>query len=148
MTLAANERLVIDASVAVKWVVPETGSENAERLLDHRLAAPDLLYAECANILWKKVRRGELSIDEAEIAAQALENADLAPHSTRLYLAAALAIAAALDHPAYDCIYLALAEALSLRFVTADRMLVRKIAGSAFESRVLALNETARDEAE
>ena len=56
------DRLVVDASVAIKWVVEEEGSEAAAGLLDgSTLAAPDFLIPECANILWKKVRRGELA---------------------------------------------------------------------------------------
>jgi predicted nucleic acid-binding protein len=77
VTLGSGERLVVDASVAVKWVIAEGGSDSAERLLDHPLVAPDLLFAECANILSKKVRRGEVTKEEAEIAARTLEQADL-----------------------------------------------------------------------
>ena len=106
MTLRPGERLVIDASVAVKWVVPEPDSDRAEALLDHALMAPDLLFAECANVLWKKVRRGELSKDEADIAAQTLEQADIAIASTRGHLASAMAIAVELDLPAYAAVYL------------------------------------------
>jgi predicted nucleic acid-binding protein len=58
VTLQPEERLVIDARVAVKWVVPEPDSTRAEVLLDHGLVAPDLLFVECANVLWEKVRRG------------------------------------------------------------------------------------------
>jgi len=54
--------LIVDASIALKWGVDEVGTPEALALKrTHRLAAPDLLVAECANILWKKVRRGELS---------------------------------------------------------------------------------------
>jgi predicted nucleic acid-binding protein len=54
--------LVIDASVAIKWLVPETLAENAAALLDenNRLTAPDLLLIEFANIIWKKARLGEI----------------------------------------------------------------------------------------
>ncbi len=58
--------LVIDASVAIKWVIDEPGTAHALALRRHRLSAPDLLVAECAIILWKKVRRGELSDQEAK----------------------------------------------------------------------------------
>jgi len=145
MTLGAGERLVVDASVAVKWVVPEQGSKEAELLLDHGLVAPDLLFAECANILWKKVRRGELTEDEAEIAGQTLEQADLTIVSARAYVIRATAIAVELDHPAYDGIYLAVAEALQLRLVTADDRLIRKVGQSAnrFQSYFLALSDVA-----
>ncbi len=51
-------KLVVDASVVVKWVVSEIGTDDAIRGLKVApLAAPDLLIAECANILWKKVQR-------------------------------------------------------------------------------------------
>ncbi len=143
MTPELGERLVVDASIAVKWVVPEADSERAEVLLDHRLVAPDLLFAECANILWKKIRRGELTEEEAGIAAQTLEQADLAVVSTKGYLARAVAIAAELDHPAYDGIYLAVAEAFGLRLATADARLIRKInqGPSRFRHMLAALSE-------
>ena len=67
MTLRPGERLVIDASVAVKWVVPAPDSDRAEASLDHPPAAPDLFFSECGNALQKKVRRGELSKDEADM---------------------------------------------------------------------------------
>ena len=54
--------LVVDASVALKWVIPEYGSILALALRrEHRFTAPDLLIADCANVLWKQVRRGFLS---------------------------------------------------------------------------------------
>src|SRR5436190_9774279 len=145
MIISVGERLVVDASVAVKWVVPEPGHKEAELLLDHGLVAPDLLFAECANILWKKVRRGELTEDEAEIAGQTLEQADLTIVSARAYVIRATAIAVELDHPAYDGIYLAVAEALQLRLVTADDRLIRKVGQSAnrFQSYLLALSDVA-----
>jgi len=83
VTLGPRERLVIDASVAIKWVLSEPDGDHAEVLLDHGLAASDLLFAECANILRKDVRRGELIKEEADIAAQTLEQGDLSVVSTR-----------------------------------------------------------------
>jgi predicted nucleic acid-binding protein len=102
--------LVIDASVAVKWVIDEVGTTEALALRGRALAAPDLLIAECANILWKKVRRNEFSEQEAVFAAGLLARADIELMAMRPYLEAAVRIAVALDHPAYDCIYIALAE--------------------------------------
>jgi predicted nucleic acid-binding protein len=145
VTLRPGERLVIDASVAVKWVVPEPDSDRAEVLLDHRMVAPDLLLAECANVLWKKVRRGELTEREADIAAQTLEQADLTLVSTRGYLALATSVAVELDHPAYDAVYLTVAEASELRLVTADDKLVRKVreGQNRFRHMLVALSELA-----
>jgi predicted nucleic acid-binding protein len=137
--------LVIDASVAVKWVVEEEGTKEALALRDRALAAPDLLIAECADILWKKVRRNELSEQEAVFAAGLLARADIELMATRPYLEVAVRIAVALDHPAYDCIYIALAEAEELRFVTADVSLLRKVrqlASARYVDRVLRLADT------
>ena len=69
--------LVIDASVAIKWVIEEPGTREALSLRRHRLFAPDLLVAECANILWKKTRRNELTLQEALLAARLLQRADI-----------------------------------------------------------------------
>lgn len=118
--------LVVDASVAIKWVVEEEGSQAAAMLLDGPgLAAPDLLMPECANILWKKVRRGELAPEEARLAAELLQRAAVELVPMRPLMPAALALAVRLDHPAYDCAYLALAVERDHPFVTADTRLAR-----------------------
>lgn len=136
-------RVLIDASIAVKWVIDEPGSAAAVLLLDRRLAAPDLLCPECANILWKKVSRRELSAEEADVAARALEAAEVELLAMRPYLAAAAALASELDHPAYDCIYLATADAMALPLVTADERFIRKLrrGRGRFRDRVVALSE-------
>ncbi len=130
---------VVDASVAIKWVIQEAGTEAALRLLGHELIAPDLLVAECANILWRKQRLGEISAREAGLAARLLERAELDLVPMRRLLDRATALAIALDHPAYDAIYLALAETTGRAFVTADLRLARKAAGGA--ATVLTLAE-------
>ena len=120
--------LVIDASIAVKWVVEESGTPEALALRQlAMLTAPDLLVPECANILWKKVQRKELLRDEALLAARLLQGAEIELLPTRSLLAPATRLAIELDHPAYDCLYLALAVEKNCRFVTADERLVRKI---------------------
>ena len=121
---------VVDASVAIRWVVDEPDAQIAIQLLDHGLAAPDLRGPECANMLWKKVMRGELSPPEAEAMAAALATADLSLHPTRQHLQAAMATAITLRHPACGCIYLSLAEALRQPLVTADTRLVETVRSS------------------
>ena len=135
--------LVIDASVAVKWVIEEEGTREALALRGRALAAPDLLIVECERIVRKKVRRRELSEREAAFAAGLLARADIELMPTCPYLEAAVRIGLALDHPAYDCMYIALAEAEGLQFVTADRSLVRKAASRRYAGRVLGLAEAA-----
>ena len=127
---------VVDASIAIKWVVDEPGAKIAIQLLDHMLAAPDLLGPECANILWKKVMRGELSPQEADSHGGRLGASPTSPSIRRCqHLQAAVAAAIALRHPAYDCIYLCLAERAGAaaghrrqRLVEADVRLSRRFA--------------------
>lgn len=141
--------LVIDASIAVKWVVEEDGTPQALALRRRaRLVAPELLVAEGANILWKKVQRSELSKQEALLAARLLQGAEIELLPTRSSLAAAARIAIELDHPAYDCLYLALAIENDCRFVTADERFLRKLAQgrrSRFRDRMILLAEAARE---
>ncbi|MGC8478225.1 MAG: type II toxin-antitoxin system VapC family toxin [Acetobacteraceae bacterium] len=132
---------VVDASVAIKWVIAEPGAEAALALLGHELTAPDLLVAECANILWRKHRLGEISLREAGLAARLLERAEVDLVPMRRLLDRATALAIALDHPAYDAVYLALAELTGRAFVTADVRLARKAAGGT--ARVLTLDDFA-----
>lgn len=130
---------VIDASVAIKWVIDEPGTEQALLLRRHRLMAPDLLVPECANILWKKVRRHELSEAEAMLAARLLQRAEIELQPMRDLLEPATKLAIALGHPAYDCIYLALAQALSCAMTTADEQLCRKTLAIGFEPKLVPL---------
>lgn len=119
---------VVDASIAVKWVVEEDGTAEALALRrSAKLIAPDLLAAECANIFWKKVQRAELSGDEALLAARLLQAAGIEFVPSHTLLEAATQIAIDLNHPAYDCLYIALAAARECRFVTADERLLRKL---------------------
>jgi predicted nucleic acid-binding protein len=133
-------RLVIDASIAIKWVVEEQGTEAALALRNKaELIAPDLLIAECANILWKKVQRNELTEGEALIAARLLQSANVEILATNSLLETAIRLAIELGHPAYDCIYLALAIQTDCRFVTADKAFVRKISAAPLADRVVEL---------
>jgi len=138
--------LVVDASIAIKWVVEEEGTADALALRRGKLIAPDLLAAECANILWKKVQRAELMRQEALLAARLLQAAGIAFMPTHALLEAATRIAIELDHPAYDCVYIALAVARDCRFVTADHRLLRKLAedrNAGLRDRVVSLPDAA-----
>lgn len=141
--------LVLDASIAVKWVVEEDGTPEALTLRRRaKVIAPELLVAECANILWKKVQRDELSDDEALLAARLLQAAEIEFLPTRSLLEAATEIAIQLNHAAYDCLYLALAAERDCRFVTADESFVRKLSEghrSRFRGRVIGLAQVARE---
>jgi predicted nucleic acid-binding protein len=113
---------VIDASVVVKWFVPEIHSDAARRLLvmPHVYVAPDLLFAETANTIWKKIRRGELTAEQgahlvADIGRIAVETV-----SCRALAEDAHALARATGRTVYDSMYVALAVRLDTRAITAD----------------------------
>lgn len=113
--------LVIDASVALKWVLAESGQDAADALLDQDLIAPSLWLLEAANALWRRNLRGELSAGEAEERLSELFNAPVTSIPIEDDLSMAAALAQRLGHPVYDCLYLALAIREQTQVVTADR---------------------------
>lgn len=113
--------LVIDASVALKWVLAEPGQDAADALLDQDLIAPSLWLLEAANALWRRNLRGELSAGEAEERLSELFNAPVTSIPIEDDLSMAAALAQRLGHPVYDCLYLALAIREQTQVVTADR---------------------------
>jgi predicted nucleic acid-binding protein len=123
---------VVDASVAIKWLVDEPLSAQAARLLDDDLplAAPELIYAEAANALWAIARRGRIGAADVREALDLLADAPLTvPSSMRQLMAAAARLAADLDHPVYDCLYLALALQEQRPVITADRHFYEVVQG-------------------
>jgi predicted nucleic acid-binding protein len=117
---------IVDASVALKWVLQEPGSEAAIELVAREsLAAPDLLFIECANVLWRKVRRGQIAPSAAAPALAALEATPIRVTPVQPHAAAALAIAAELGQSAYDSLYLATAIAEHGIMITADEAFAR-----------------------
>ena len=117
---------VIDASVAAKWLLPEEGSDHASALLGDALLVPDLLFAELANVFWKKQVRCEIDTATADAAMRWLMQAPLQVHSCAGLAAQAMSLSIRIEHPAYDCFYLALARRSGCPLVTADRRLVER----------------------
>lgn len=115
-------QLVVDASVALKWLFPEQWSDQALQIptLGHELIAPDWLHVEIANAAWKRSQRRVISATDA---AEAVEQAELAPvrsiPSVSL-ISEALKIAFAYNRSIYDSLYIALAQREACQFVTAD----------------------------
>ena len=115
-------KLTVDASVVLKWFVTEPLSEQARQLLDGQLDlhAPDILLAEFANTIWKKVRRGEIPDPQPYLG----DLANLPGTVTIHPVGGLIERAAQIAHPVYDCLYLACAEMTASVLITADRKLV------------------------
>jgi predicted nucleic acid-binding protein len=130
---------LVDTSVIVKWAVEEEGSEAAFALYGTDLAAPELLMAELANALLKKVRARQIGPEQAAASyAEILAHLDFLP--TTGLETRAFEIALQLDHPVYDCYFLALAEALATSIITADLQLIKRCGGTPFAALVETLD--------
>lgn len=134
-------RLVVDASVAVKWLVEEEHSEVADRLLDgsHELIAPRLLVSEVGNALWRMVRMGELERSEAGSLAAKIPEMAVIWMGDEGVCAEAVRIALALNRPMYDCVYLALAHRLGATLVTSDVRFINALANTEHGGVVVSL---------
>ncbi len=117
--------LVIDASVAAKWILPQEHSPNANALRNEQdLIAPSLIAAEIGSAIWKAVRRGTVLHAEAaaSLSAALLPFGALVAEET--LCVRALALALQLRHPIYDCFYLALAERENAPVATSDEGMI------------------------
>jgi predicted nucleic acid-binding protein len=122
--------LVVDASVAAAWVLPDEDNAAADAILRRVAAkgavAPGLIWHELRNILLVAARRGRLPKAEVvpsllRLRRLPLESVDMAAGGD----AGVGALAARHRLTAYDAAYLALAQNRSLPFATADRALRR-----------------------
>src|SRR6185503_15878993 len=95
---------IVDASVVLKWFLPETLSDAARRLLDsqHQYVAPDLLFPEVGNAIWKRVRRGELTSDEGQRLISDMADVAVETIAARGLIGDAFAIATASGQTVYD----------------------------------------------
>jgi predicted nucleic acid-binding protein len=135
---------VVDASVVLKWFVPEIHSEAARRLLsaEHEFMSPDLLFPEIGNVIWKKVRRGELTADEGEKLTADVSRVAVETVATRGLMVDAHALAITTGLTVYDAMYLALAVRLETALITADEKLARTVAAHPMTAPHVRLVET------
>ncbi len=140
-------RLVVDANVAIKWLVAEDHAVAAARVLEDasELHAPRVMAAEIANVLWQKERLGEIDTATARILADSIETLPLHWADDERVLGEAVRLASELDRPPYDCMYLALANRLGARLVSADTRFVELVARTVHAGAVVGLVDYARE---
>ena len=116
-------RVVVDASVAVKWLVAESEEEAATNLIERNdeLHAPRLLVSEVANTLRRKAENGDIAPVDAQAASAAISLLPLNWADDELDAQLAHRIALELDCPVYNCVYLAMAIRIGGVMVTADK---------------------------
>ncbi len=138
-------RFVVDASVAVKWLVAEDDADIADQLAasGQELHAPRLMASEVANALWRKARAGQIERAEAGAAMALLTDMPVRWNDDETVGADAVRLALALDHPVYDCVYLALAHRIGAIMLTADGRLANAVAATEHGGSILTLADYA-----
>lgn len=132
-------RYVVDASVAIKWFLPQVYADSARSLLagDHSLLVPDLLYTEVGSILWKEIRFGLGTAEEARRVVTVLNALPLEVYPSKAFMPLTLDIALQTQRTVYDSLYLALATTQKCRMVTADRKFYNALTSSTFATHIL-----------
>ena len=126
-----TERVVVDASVAFKWIFPEEHSGEARSLLNQwinnhtTILVPAWFMFEIVNILYKHIRRNALTLQAAFLLIEEMQNIgiqipeyDQGLHNRALELTIEFRLNAA-----YDAHYMALAERMNCDLWTADERL-------------------------
>jgi predicted nucleic acid-binding protein len=126
-------KYVLDASVALKWVLAEPDSPKALSVRDHfrqqlnELLAPDVFPVEVAHALTRAERRGIIKPPQATRLLADVLSTPMPLHPYRPLLPRATAISSAMRCGVYDCIYVALAEREGCEFLTADDKLLKNL---------------------
>ena len=121
--------VVVDSSVIAKWFVPEPDSVLAQRVMTDTLAAGgrlivlDLIFVEVTNVIWKKYRQKRITLAEARESLVDLMNCPLNAEPAARLLDPALELAMKYDRAVYDALFVALAQDLGVKGVTADQPL-------------------------
>jgi predicted nucleic acid-binding protein len=135
--------VVVDASVIIKWFIPETLSAEALRVRDGGtlLHAPDFVDVEVGNIIWKKLQRGDLTRAIADSIVAQLPLLAMSRYPSGALVPPAFDLAARTGRTVYDCLYLALAVQLGGQMVTADDRLINALAGTVWAGNILRLQD-------
>ena len=139
-------RFVVDASVAIKWLVVEEDADVAQELATsgEELHAPRLMASEVANALWRKAQTGEIERRAAGVLLANVPDMPVRWGADEMVSADAVRLALALDRPIYDCVYLALAHRIGAVMMTADRRFANALALTEHGESVMTLADYVR----
>jgi predicted nucleic acid-binding protein len=137
---------VVDASVIAAAFFQEQEADQAGKIVTGgaTLWAPDLIYAELANVIWKRLGRNEINAGEAEQLLGDFLNLPLNVAPSEGLARVALRLAIQTRRTVYDCLYLALAVREKTVMVTGDRRLVNALAGGPLDSHVIWVGDVGR----
>ncbi|MGB3201585.1 MAG: type II toxin-antitoxin system VapC family toxin [Nodosilinea sp.] len=127
------EKIVVNSSVAIKWFVPQVHSDKARQILSTyqegqlELLAPDLIYAEIGNIVWKLNRFQELAEQDAEDILETFQLISFSITPSSLLLHDAYHFAKNHQRTVYDSLYMTLSLWQQCLFVTSDSKLFNAI---------------------
>lgn len=126
--------LVVDTSVAVKWFFEEEYFETARAILkpENTLIAPDLMFIEISSVLWKRVRSGLITPEDAHIILKTLLKMPIVFYSSIELSDFGMEIAIKIDRSVYDSLYIALAQAQNATVITADEKFYNALQNSQF----------------
>jgi predicted nucleic acid-binding protein len=129
---------VADASVVAKLFFEEEHSDRSAALLRRspRVLAPDLVWAELANVVWKRTRRAEITDAQANLIFSEAMRLPIEIVPIDVLIVEALDLAMVTRRSVYDCLYLTLAIRKECPLVTADRRLANALAAGPFARQV------------
>lgn len=129
--------MIVDATMALRWVLSDPGSEGAAALIGRNdLIAPDLLFVEVAGALWEAARRGRIDAPDVIQSLKIIPGLFVQVEAVMSHMPRATEIAFRMNYPVYACVYLALAEAHNDVVVTADLPFIEQAKATGFGNRV------------
>jgi predicted nucleic acid-binding protein len=139
--------IVVDANVVIKAYIPETLSDGAESLFikvektETSLSAPDLIYPEIGNILWKRQKLKDLTVSEIEEISREILNLPLKIIPSKSILQLAIDIGIKYGITVCDAVYVSVAKIYETKLVTADEKFVDKLSKTPLSKNIEWLGE-------
>jgi predicted nucleic acid-binding protein len=127
------DKIVVDSSVAIKWFIPQDYSSEANKILNSYqqgqliLLAPDLIYAEVGNIIWKMERFQGLESVDAQTILDVFEQIQFNIVTSKQLLGSAYRFATNYQRSVYDSLYVVLSIRENCQFITADSKLYNAV---------------------